>query len=132
MTGVQTCALPICFPVTIGWGTANHGSPKEYAIGSLGRFGNEYTSWFDLQLKQKVYDQDGKTAHAVVMLDGNVGEQYNNAVFDKNSENNLQFSDIYLTTKGFLSFAPEADFWVGKHYLLKYEIQMLDWKSVRT
>ncbi|MFB2014801.1 carbohydrate porin, partial [Shigella flexneri] len=65
-----------------GWGTANHGSPKEYAIGSLGRFGNEYTSWFDLQLKQKVYDQDGKTAHAVVMLDGNVGEQYNNAVFD--------------------------------------------------
>ncbi|WP_181942681.1 carbohydrate porin, partial [Klebsiella pneumoniae] len=77
-----------------GWGTANHGSPKEYAIGSLGRFGNEYTSWFDLQLKQKVYDLDGKTAHAVVMLDGNVGEQYSNAVFDKNSESNLQFSDI--------------------------------------
>lgn len=115
-----------------GWGTANHGSPKEYAIGSLGRFGNEYTSWFDLQLKQKVYDMDGKTAHAVVMLDGNVGEQYSNAVFDKNSENNLQFSDIYLTTKGFLNFAPEADFWVGKHYLPKYEIQMLDWKSIRT
>ncbi|BFO33072.1 carbohydrate porin [Klebsiella pasteurii] len=115
-----------------GWGTANHGSPKEYAIGSLGRFGNEYTSWFDLQLKQKVYDLDGKTAHAVVMLDGNVGEQYSNAVFDKNSESNLQFSDIYLTTKGFLSFAPEADFWVGKHYLPKYEIQMLDWKSIRT
>lgn len=115
-----------------GWGTANHGSPKEYAIGSLGRFGNEYTSWFDLQLKQKVYDQDGKTAHAVVMLDGNVGEQYNNAVFDKDTESNLQFSDIYLTTKGFLNFAPEADFWVGKHYLPKYEIQMLDWKSVRT
>lgn len=115
-----------------GWGTANHGSPKEYAIGSLGRFGNEYTSWFDLQLKQKVYDMDGKTAHAVVMLDGNVGEQYGNAVFDKNSESNLQFSDIYLTTKGFLSFAPEANFWVGKHYLQKYEIQMLDWKSVRT
>ena len=74
-----------------GWGTANHGSPKEYAIGSLGRFGNEYTSWFDLQLKQKVYDQDGKTAHAVVMLDGNVGEQYNNAVFDKDTESNYNF-----------------------------------------
>ncbi|WP_416414275.1 carbohydrate porin [Pantoea sp. App145] len=115
-----------------GWGTSNHGSPKEYAIGSLGRFGNEYTSWFDLQLKQKVYDQDGKTAHAVVMLDGNVGEQYGNAVFDKSTENVLQFSDIYLTTKGFLNFAPEADLWVGKHYLPKYEIQMLDWKSVRT
>lgn len=115
-----------------GWGTANHGSPKEYAVGSLGRFGNEYTSWFDLVLKQKVYDQDGKTAHAVIMLDGNVGEQYSYSVFDKNSENILQFSDIYLTTKGFLNFAPEADFWIGKHYLPKYEIQMLDWKSIRT
>ncbi len=61
-----------------------------------------------------------------------MGEQYNNAVFDKDTESNLQFSDIYLTTKGFLNFAPEADFWVGKHYLPKYEIQMLDWKSVRT
>lgn len=115
-----------------GWGTANHGSPKEYAVGSLGRFGNEYTSWFDLILKQKVYDQEGKTAHAVIMLDGNVGEQYSNSVFDKNSENILQFSDIYLTTHGFLNFAPEADFWIGKHYLPKYEIQMLDWKSIRT
>lgn len=115
-----------------GWGVASHGSPKEYAIGSLGRFGNEYSSWFDLQLKQKVYDQNGKTAHAVVILDGNVGEQYSGAVFQKGTESQLQFSDIYVTTRGFLNFAPEADLWIGKHYLPKYEVQMLDWKSVRT
>ncbi len=84
-----------------GWGTGNHGSPKEYAIGSLGRFGNEFSSWFDLQFKQRVYAQDGKSAHAVVTLDGNVGEQYGTAWFDKDSENLLQFSDIYLTTTGF-------------------------------
>lgn len=29
-----------------GWGTASHGSPKSWAIGSLGRFGNEYSGWF--------------------------------------------------------------------------------------
>ncbi|WP_321147997.1 carbohydrate porin, partial [Serratia marcescens] len=115
-----------------GWGGASHGSPKEYAIGSLGRFGNEYSSWFDLQLKQKVYDQNGKTAHAVVIFDGNVGEQYSGAVFQKGTESQLQFSDIYVTTRGFLNFAPEADLWIGKHYLPKYEVQMLDWKSVRT
>ena len=28
-----------------GWGTASHGSPKSWAIGSLGRFGNEYSGW---------------------------------------------------------------------------------------
>ncbi|RLM27031.1 porin [Brenneria alni] len=115
-----------------GWATGSRGAPKSYAIGSLGRYGNEHGAWFDLQLSQKVYDRDGKVAKAVVMLDGNVGLQYSNGWFDKNSENALQFSDIYLTTKGFLPFAPEADFWVGKHYMPVYEIQMLDWKSQRT
>nr|WP_315298640.1 carbohydrate porin [Raoultella terrigena] len=116
-----------------GWGTSNHGSSQTYAAGSLGRFGNEMSGWFDLTLNQRVYNQDGKTANAVVTFDGNVGEQYNDAWFgDTNNENILQFSDIFLTTKGFLPFAPEADFWVGKHKLPEYEIQMLDWKSLTT
>ncbi|MGE0973205.1 carbohydrate porin (plasmid) [Klebsiella sp. WOUb02] len=115
-----------------GWSTGTRGAPKSYAIGSLGRFGQENSAWFDLQLSQKVYDYGGKVAKAVVMLDGNVGQQYSSGWFDKDSENLLQFSDIYLTTKGFLPFAPEANFWVGKHNLPVYEIQMLDWKSHRT
>ena len=64
-----------------GWGTGNHGSPQTYAAGSLGRFGNEMSGWFDLTLNQRVYNQDGKTANAVVTYDGNVGEQYNDAWF---------------------------------------------------
>lgn len=116
-----------------GWSTGTRGAPKSYAIGSLGRFGQENGAWYDLQLSQKVYDDhSGKIAKAVIMLDGNVGQQYVSGWFDKESENVLQFSDIYLTTKGFLPFAPDADFWVGKHALQKYEIQMLDWKSHRT
>lgn len=116
-----------------GWGAANHGVSQTYAAGSLGRFGNEMSGWFDLTLNQRVYNQNGKTANAVVTYDGNVGEQYNDAWFgDSNNENIMQFSDIYLTTKGFLRFAPEADFWVGKHTLPVYEVQMLDWKTVTT
>lgn len=117
-----------------GWGTSNHGSTQTYAAGSLGRFGNEMSGWFDLTMNQRVYNQDGKTANAIVTYDGNVGEQYNDAWFgdDKGNENILQFSDIFLTTKGFLPFAREADFWVGKHKLPEYEIQMLDWKSLTT
>lgn len=116
-----------------GWGTSNHGSPQTYAAGSLGRFGNEMSGWFDLTLNQRVYNQDGKTANAIVTYDGNVGEQYNDAWFgDSDNENIMQFSDIYLTTTGFLPFAPEAEFWVGKHKLPEYEIQMLDWKTLTT
>lgn len=86
-----------------GWGTGNHGSPETYAAGSLGRFGNEMSGWFDLTLNQRVYNQDGKTANAIVTYDGNVGEQYNDAWFgDSDNENIMQFSDIYLTTRGFL------------------------------
>ena len=33
-----------------GWGTASHGSPKSWAIGSLGRFGNEYSGWLRITL----------------------------------------------------------------------------------
>lgn len=72
-----------------GWATSSRGVPKSYAIGSLGRFGNEHSGWFDLILNQRVYDQDGKTAHAVVWLDGNVGQSYSNGVFDSSSDNLL-------------------------------------------
>ncbi|WP_279049758.1 carbohydrate porin [Cedecea davisae] len=117
-----------------GWAAGNRGSAQTYAAGSLGRFGNEMSGWFDLTLNQRVYNQDGKTANAIVTYDGNVGEQYNDAWFGDNNgnENIMQFSDIFLTTRGFLPFAPEADFWVGKHKLPEYEIQMLDWKSLTT
>ena len=91
------------------------------------------SGWFDLTLNQRVYNQDGRTANAVVTYDGNVGQQYNDAWFgDSANENIMQFSDIYLTTRGFLPFAREADFWVGKHKLPQYEIQMLDWKTLTT
>ena len=85
-------------------GLASHGSPKSWAIGSLGRFGNEYSGWFDLQLKQRVYNENGKRVDAVVMMDGNVGQQYSTGWFGDNAggENFMQFSDMYVTTKGFL------------------------------
>ncbi|KUI98283.1 hypothetical protein VRK_29840 [Vibrio sp. MEBiC08052] len=56
-----------------GWFTGQHGAPKEYAIGSLGRFGNEMSGWYDLTFKQRVYEQQGKKVEAVITLDGNSG-----------------------------------------------------------
>ncbi|WP_409307017.1 carbohydrate porin [Pectobacterium sp. B1J-3] len=117
-----------------GYATASNGSPEGWAPGALGRFGNEHNGWFDFILKQRVYSQNNRSAHAIVKLDGVVGQQYAAGWFGETpeTENRLQFSDLYVTTKGFLPFAPEADFWVGKHALPFYEIQMLDWKSHRS
>ncbi|MFZ4835446.1 carbohydrate porin [Rouxiella sp. Mn2063] len=112
-----------------GWASTTNGVPKSWAIGSLGRFGNENSGWFDLTLNQKVYDKDGRTAKTVVMLDGNVGQNYSDGWFNDGSDNLLKFSDMYLTTTGFVPGFPDANLWVGKHALQEYEIQMLDWKA---
>lgn len=114
-----------------GWATGNKGSPTVWAAGSVGRFGNEQSGWFDLIFNQRVFNQDGKKINAIVRLDGNVGPSYSNAWFGDNTGNDnlLQFSDVYVNTTGFVPGFPEAQFWVGKHYLKNYEIQMLDWKA---
>jgi len=112
-----------------GWATTPRGGPQSWATGSLGRFGNEHSGWFDLTLNQKVYDQNGKTAKAVVTLDGNVGQRYNDGWFNEGGDDLLKFSDMFLTTTGFVPGVPEATLWVGRHALQQYELQMLDWKA---
>ncbi len=95
-----------------GWATGTNGSPQSYAIGSLGRFGNEHSGWFDLLLTQRVYNKDGKTAHAVVKLDGNVGQQYSAGWFGDNAgnENVLQFSVSVPDNKRLPAFCTRSRF----------------------
>lgn len=112
-----------------GWSTSSNGKPKNYAEGALGRFGNEYGGWYDLIFKQKVYDKDGHRVDAIIMVDGNVATDKAAGLFNTQDDNIMQFSDIYLSTIGFVPGFPEAKFWVGKHSLFYNEIQMLDWKT---
>jgi carbohydrate-specific outer membrane porin len=115
-----------------GWSTSSNGKPKNYAEGALGRFGNEYGGWYDLVFKQKIYDQDGRRIDTIVMIDGNVATNKAAGLFNTQDDNLMQFSDIYLETKGFVPSFPDAKLWVGKHSLPYNEIQMLDWKTQKT
>lgn len=115
-----------------GWSTSMNGKPENYAEGALGRFGNEYGGWYDLVFRQKVYDQDGRRVDAIVMIDGNVATDKAAGLFNTQDDNIMQFSDIYLATKGFVPLFPEATLWVGKHSLPYNEIQMLDWKTQKS
>lgn len=114
-----------------GWFSGTHGAPKDYAIGSLGRFGNELTGWYDLTFKQKVYDKEKKEVEAVITFDGNSGL---NKGFEMSGEeqNYNQFLDLYVRTKGFIPNLPDAELWVGRHAIPGSEFQMLDWKTTRT
>lgn len=116
-----------------GWGTTNDGSPQQYAIGSLGRFGNEHTGWFDLTFSQRVFEEGDKSVDAEVTFDGNVSESQGGGFFDAPSTNGsyLQYSDMYVRATNFIPALPGASVWVGKHKLPDHEIEMLDWKSHR-
>lgn len=113
-----------------GMTTTTNGGPKDYAIGSLGRYGNENTGWFDLTFTQRVFKDQTREAEAIVTLDGNVSQSNSSGWFDTPSEKGsyLQFSDMYLKTTGFIPPIPDAILWVGKHKIAKRELQMLDWK----
>jgi len=115
-----------------GWGATQEGAPKSFAVGALGRFGNEYTGWYDLYLSKNVVNNDGKVVDAVVVMDGNVSQSSSLGLFNTVEDNYFQFTDMYIATQGFIPSLPGSTFWVGKHSLGIYEIQMLDWKSNRT
>lgn len=59
-----------------GWGIVLYGLLKLWVIGLFGCLGNEYFGWFDLQLKQWVFQEGDKCVDVIVMFDGNVGQQY--------------------------------------------------------
>ena len=62
MTGVQTCALPICFPVTIGSKTIDTlrvlcGWRYKSDIPSESKFSRVFKSLSELQIAQKTHEQ---------------------------------------------------------------------------
>lgn len=116
-----------------GWSTGENGSPEQYAIGSLGRLGNgyAYAGWYDFYVTQEIYNENGRVVEGVVVADGNVGQESGSEIFGEDYNSVLQFSDMYVRTKGFIPSLPESTFWVGRHSQPVYEIQMLDWKGYK-
>ncbi|CPR14488.1 carbohydrate porin [Brenneria goodwinii] len=117
-----------------GYASTTNGGPKSWAVGSLGRFGNEYDGWYNLSLKKRAWQEGNKSIWANVQFEGDLGLSQSNETFDKGMAGGGmgKLSKLFVETTGFLPFAPEAKFWIGKHTLPQYEIQMLDWKSDRT
>jgi carbohydrate-specific outer membrane porin len=114
-----------------GWFGSSNGAPQSYAIGSLGRMGNELSGWYDMIFNQNVYKEGDRSVDATITFDGNTGLEQ--GVELQGTDNNYyHLLDMYVRTKGFIKLLPEAELWVGRHPLSGSEIQMFDWKSTRT
>ncbi|PWI33475.1 cryptic outer membrane porin BglH [Vibrio albus] len=115
-----------------GYATGDEGAPEAYAVGGLGRFGNEYDGWFDIMLNQRIYEANEKKVTAHVQLDGDMELSKSSESFDNDNDGNfMQFSDMYVNASGFLPALPEANLWVGRHRMRDYEMQMLDWNGYK-
>lgn len=117
-----------------GWATGAEGKPQQYAIGSLGRLGNEYAyaGWYDLQVNHSLYNENDRTVRAIAMIDGNVGQEHEWEGFGSNSNQSaLQFNKLYVDATGFIPSLPGSTLWVGRLAQEIYELQMLDWKGYK-
>ncbi|MBT9184249.1 carbohydrate porin [Pectobacterium punjabense] len=117
-----------------GYASTTNGGPQSWAAGSLGRLGNEYDGWYNLSFKKRAWQEGNKSIWANVQFEGDLGLSQSDESFEKGMAGGGmgKLSKLFVETKGFLPFAPEATFWIGKHTLPQYEIQMLDWKGSRT
>lgn len=116
------------------WAAGSNGTPDQYAIGSVGRLGNEYDypGWFDFYVTQEIYNENDKVIKGIVVLDGNVGNENSSEAFGGDDVYDyVQFSDLYVTAKGFIPSLPESTLWAGRHSQPVYEVQMLDWKNYK-
>ena len=116
------------------WAAGSNGSPDQYAIGAVGRLGNEYDypGWYDFYVTQEIYNENDKVIKGIVVLDGNVGNENGSEAFGgDDAYNYVQFSDLYVTAKGFIPSLPGSTLWVGRHSQPVYEVQMLDWKNYK-
>ncbi len=95
--------------------------------------GNEYSGWFDLQLKQRVFQEGDKRVDAIVMLDGTSASSIPLAGLVTMPAAKTTFNSriCMLTPKGScrLRRKPISG---SANTGAKIEIQMLDWKTQRT
>ncbi|NDL62108.1 carbohydrate porin [Acerihabitans arboris] len=117
-----------------GWASTTNGGPKSWAAGSLGRFGNEYDGWYDLTFRKRAWREGNKSISAIAQLEGDLFLAQSDETYDKGYSGGGmgKMNKLYVETKGFIPFAPDAIFWIGKNTLPQHEIQMLDWKTNKT
>ena len=112
MTGVQTCALPICFPVTIFWLSSSEGTPFFFSSSNIIKL--SFPNFHDSKNEEWVISNN----YQVTILDFQGNPIPNPDFKTEDGEGNpLEISETnlpYLTQGAFDRF---SEFRVGEHSL---------------
>lgn len=124
----QVLALDFHGYVRSGISSSTNGDQQVWAAGKLGRLGNETDGDWIVMLSQELYkDDQGHSFSVYSKFEGD-------PALKKETEwdGNWGMDDFYITAKGYMAFDPGSTIWVGKRGFGSREIQMLDYKILRT
>lgn len=114
--------------VRSGISNSTNGDQKTWAVGKLGRLGNETDGDWVIMLSQEIYkDNQGHSFSVFSKFEGDPALKQ-----ETEWDGNWGMDDFYITAKGYLAFDPGAIIWAGKRGYEPREIQMLDYKILRT
>lgn len=102
-------------------------SGSEFEKNYLGRLGNEFDTYGEVELGQEVFNKDGKSFYvdSMVSMDSSGAS---NTEQTKDSSANFALQQLNIQGKGFIAAAPEAVLWAGKRYYQRHDLHIIDTK----
>lgn len=102
-------------------------SGSEFHKNYLGRLGNEFDTYGELELDQEVWNKDGKsfTVNSMLSMDSDGNTQTEET---SNDTANFALQQLNVQATGLISAAPEAVIWAGKRYYQRHDLHIIDAK----
>ncbi|WP_316676833.1 maltoporin LamB [uncultured Tolumonas sp.] len=110
--------------------STNEGGTKsgsEFNKTKLGRLGNEFDTYGEVELGQEVFNKDGKSFYVDSMLAMDSAGTGNNENTKDNTAN-FGLKQLNVQAKGLIAAAPEAVLWAGKRFYQRHDLHIIDTK----
>jgi maltoporin len=110
--------------------STNEGGTKsgsEFNKNKLGRLGNEFDTYGEVELGQEVFNKDGKSFYVDSMLamdSAGTGNSENT----KDDTANFGLKQLNVQAKGLIAAAPDAVLWAGKRFYQRHDLHIIDSK----
>lgn len=100
---------------------------SEFNKTKLGRLGNEFDTYGEVELGQEVWNKDGKSFYVDSMLAMD-SDGTGNAENTKDDSANFGLKQLNVQAKGLIAAAPEAVLWAGKRFYQRHDLHIIDSK----
>lgn len=102
-------------------------SGSEFYKNYLGRLGNEFDTYGEIELGQEVWNKDGKSFYVDSMLSmSSDGTTENEHTGDDSADFGLK--QLNVQAKGLIAAAPDAVIWAGKRFYQRHDLHIIDSK----